>query len=318
MTVRLPIIGAALVMAVAAALPLAVGPYVLELGSRALAVGVLAASVAVLTGHAGLPTLGQVAPYAAGAYTAANLANHTNLPAPVDVIAAAVAGAVFAVVAAPILFRTRGVVTLMVTLAIEQLVTTAATALTAITGGSNGLVTTPPPLWWGLPALVSDRSEYWFVLAAAATALVLTAVVMRGRAGFLLRATRDNEARMRATGHPVATYLTLAYVGAGALAGTGGALLVIGQTFISVGDIGFDTATLVLVAVLIGGVRSLAGALGGAVVIVAAQDWLSGPWPGHGPLILGALFITAVYLLPDGAAAVPAQVTARLRKGHRP
>jgi branched-chain amino acid transport system permease protein len=291
---------------------------VLELGSRALALGVLAASITILTGHAGLPTLGQVAPYAAGAYTAGNLANHTDLPAPIDVIAAALAGAVFATVAAPILVRTRGVVTLMVTLAIEQLGTTAANALTAITGGGNGMVITPPHLWWGLPGLVSDRSEYWFVLCTATPALVFTGVVMSGPAGFLLRATRDNETRMRATGHPVVTYLTLAYIGAGALAGTGGALLIIGQAFISVGDIGFDTATLVLVAVLIGGVRSLAGAVGGAVLVVAAQDWLAGPWPGHGPLILGALFITAVYLLPDGAAAVPAQVTARLRKGHRP
>jgi branched-chain amino acid transport system permease protein len=317
MTARIPVL-ATIATAIAALLPLVAGSYVLELASLALALGVLAASVAILTGYAGLPTLGQVAPYAVGAYTAGNLANHTGLPAPLDVAAAALAGAVFAAATTPVLIRTRGVVTLMVTLAIEELVTTIATAATRLTGGSDGLVITAPRLWWNLPALISERSEFWFILATTGLVLGTTAVFLRGRIGLLLAGVRDNEPRMRTSGHPVARYLTLTYIAAGALAGIGGALLGIGQSFVSPGDIGFETATLVLVAVLIGGTRSLLGAIGGAVLIVATQDWLSGPWPGHGPLLLGALFIIAVYLLPDGIAALPAHVITRIRKDHRP
>jgi len=52
---------------------------------------------------------------------------------------------------------------------------------------------------------------------------------------------------------------------------------------------------LVLLAVVIGGTSSLVGALLGAGLIVATRDWLAGPWPGHGPLLLGLLFIAAVY-----------------------
>ena len=48
-------------------------------------------------------------------------------------------------------------------------------------------------------------------------------------------------------------------------------------------------------AVVIGGTSSLVGALVGAGLIVATRDWLAGPWPGHGPLLLGLLFIAAVY-----------------------
>jgi branched-chain amino acid transport system permease protein len=233
------------------------------------------------------------------------------------VLAGAVAGAVFAAVVSPILIRTRGVVTLMVTLALEQLVTTAATAATSLTGGGNGKIVTPAPAFPGGQPLLSDQSEYWFVFVVAAIVLVITSLVLHGRPGALLRGVRDNEIRMRATGHPVPFYLTIAYIAAGAIAGIGGSLLAIGQTFVSVGDIGFDTATLVLLAVTIGGAESVAGAIGSAVLVVITQDWLSGPWPGHGPLILGALFIIAVYALPGGAAALPAAITTRLGKGRR-
>lgn len=46
------------------------------------------------------------------------------------------------------------------------------------------------------------------------------------------------------------------------------------------------------------------GALLGAGLIVFTRDWVAGSWPGHGPLLLGALFIAAVYLLPRGLAGL--------------
>jgi hypothetical protein len=88
-------------LAAAVVLPGWLGDYTTNTLSRILALGLLAASVAVLTGHAGLPTLGQVAPAAAGAYTTVNLAHAGVTTGPVQVAAATVAGAVFAVATAP-------------------------------------------------------------------------------------------------------------------------------------------------------------------------------------------------------------------------
>ncbi|MFC7466511.1 hypothetical protein ACFQVA_00765 [Actinomadura keratinilytica] len=56
------------------ALPGLLDAYTISLAGSALALGLLAVSVTVLTGYAGLPTLGQTAPFAVGAYTTANLA----------------------------------------------------------------------------------------------------------------------------------------------------------------------------------------------------------------------------------------------------
>jgi branched-chain amino acid transport system permease protein len=56
--------------------------------------------------------------------------------------------------------------------------------------------------------------------------------------------------------------------------------------------------------VVLGGATSPLGALLGAGLIVATNDWLAGPFPGHGPLLLGLMFIVAVYALPDGVAGI--------------
>jgi branched-chain amino acid transport system permease protein len=44
------------------------------------------------------------------------------------------------------------------------------------------------------------------------------------------------------------------------------------------------------------------GACLGAAVVIVARDYIGGNLDGHGPLLLGALFVAAVYLLPRGIA----------------
>ncbi|WP_237535625.1 branched-chain amino acid ABC transporter ATP-binding protein/permease [Streptomyces sp. SID3343] len=294
------------VLAVAAivwlfAAPYLVGVFTIVLLSQALSLGVLAASVAVLGGGAGLPSLGQVAPYAVGGYTAAILGEHGMTIGVVHTLAAAAAGALFNALVSPIVVRTRGVTVLMITLAIGELVRTAAEKWKSVTGGTDGKSGVPPIRpFWGMSELVEDVDTYWYVLATTVVVIALTALIMRSPAALLLDGARENETRMRATGHSVTGYLTVTYIGVGALAGVGGALLVAIQRYISPSNIGFDTSSLVLLAVVIGGGASLIGALIGSGLIVFTRDWLSGPWPGHGPLLLGVLFLIAVYTLPSG------------------
>lgn len=273
--------------------------------SRILVIGLLAASVAVLAGWCGLPSLGQTAPFAVGAYAGGLLSKHHHLPGPVVLLAAAVLGAGFAALTGPVVLRTRGTVFLMVTLALGELVATVASRWTSLTGGSDGLVAIPAMRPWpDADPLVDPRQIYFYVLAVTVPVVVVALLILSSPAGMLLRATRDNEPRLRAAGHATGRYLYLAYVGAGALAAIGGSLLVTVQRYVSPADVGFDLSALVLLAVVIGGTASLVGAFVGAALIVATRDWLAGPWPGHAPLLVGALLIAAVYALPQGVAGL--------------
>ncbi|MFJ6609214.1 branched-chain amino acid ABC transporter permease [Streptomyces sp. NPDC091289] len=287
------------------ALPALLDAYSISLAGSALALGLLAVSVTILTGYAGLPTLGQTAPFAVGAYATANLADAGWTVGPVQIVLSALAAAVFAAVVGPAVIRARGTTVLMITLAVGELTGAVVNQLKSVTGGADGLVGFPATqALWGGEGMLEESELYTYALVVAAVAVAVTLLVLRSPAGKLLTGTRGAEARMRASGHPVGRYLLVAHVCAGALAGVGGSLMVTVQQYLSPADVGFEIAAFALLAVVIGGTTSVVGALLGAGLIVATRDWVAGSWPGHGPLLLGVLFVATVYLLPRGLAGL--------------
>jgi branched-chain amino acid transport system permease protein len=308
--------GAALAALVAA--PWLVDGYGTTLLTRALSFGLLAVSVALLAGVAGLPTLGQTAPYLAGAYATALLVRAGSDVGAVQLPAAAAAGGVLAVLTAPLVVRARGVAVLMITLALGELTMVTAGWWKSLTGGTDGLVAlTPPRPWWGLAELTTDRAVYLYVLGVAGVVTLAVAMVLRTPLGLLLRGCAQDETRMRASGHAVTWYLSVAYVAAGAVAGIAGSLLVTANRYVSPADGGFTTAALVLLAVVVGGAGSLGGALLGAALVLVVRDWLATPFPGHAPLLLGAVFVAAAYLLPGGLAGLARRLAPRRLAPHR-
>ncbi len=303
--------------ATAAAVLLLIAPstfdgYGIGLLSKALALGVLAVSVVVLAGFAGLPSVGQAAPFMVGAYTAGIMGQHGHGIGVVQLVCGAGAAAGFAAVTGLVVIRTRELAFLMTTLAVGELAVAVAGQWHSLTGGTDGMYGIPPvrPVP-GTALLDSDKSVYWYVLAATVVVVAVAWRVLRSPVGKLLLACRDHEARMRSAGHPVTLYQWLAYVAAGALAGFGGVLMCTVNEYVSPADGSFANSALVLLAVVLGGATSPLGALLGAGLIVATRDWLSGPFPGHGPLLLGLMFIIAVYALPNGVAGVKVRLPRR-------
>lgn len=292
---------AALVLAGLVVAPWVVDDYTTAILARTLALALVGVSVALLTGVAGMPTLGQTAPYAAGAYGCAVLGSRISDVGVVQLAVAAGAGAVLAALTVPLVVHARGVIVLMITLAIGELVVTVLGRWRSVTGGTDGLAGIAPVRpFWGLPVLASDQARYLYTLVVVATVVGAVLLLLRTRAGLLLRAGRDDETRLRASGHRVPLYLSGAHIAAGAIAGAAGSLLVVAQQYISPADFGFDTSALLLLGVVIGGTASVGGALVGAALVIAVRDWLFGVLPGHAPLVLGALFVATVYLLPTG------------------
>jgi branched-chain amino acid transport system permease protein len=292
--------GAAAVVALLAAAPWLLDSYAIGLASRVLVLGLLAMSVNLLTGVTGLPTLGQAAYFGVGAYGAALAARSFAAVGVVQVLLAAVLGAAFAALTGAVLVRSRGITFLMLTFAIGELTYSAALELDSVTGGSDGRAAPPVVPVWGMPALRLDGLVYLWVLAVFLVMFAVVALVVRSPFGLALRGVRDNEARLLAAGYPVRRYVFAAYVLAGAVAGVSGALWISTERFVSPSSVGFAVSAFALIAVVLGGAGPMWGAVAGAAVVVFTRDYLgarlTGGLAGHGALILGLVFVLAVYL----------------------
>jgi branched-chain amino acid transport system permease protein len=300
---RPAVAAAAAAVAVLAAAPFFLAPYATTTLTRMLIYALLAASLDLLVGITGLPSLGHAAYFGVGAYTAGWIAAHATPAAPAPLLAAAAAGAVAAAVGGWVAVRSAGVFFLILTLAIAEIIQQLAESWGPVTGGSNGMYGIPATLLAG-EALTNVANLYWYVLACFLAGLVVLWSVSASPFGATLRGIRDNEPRMRALGYRPYRYKLAAFVAAGAVAGLAGGLLAAQQRLVTPADLGFTTSALALLAVVIGGTGTIWGPCLGAALVVLVRDSLGPGLGGHGPLVLGLVFIAVVYALPRGVAGL--------------
>ncbi|ALG08860.1 hypothetical protein AOZ06_19820 [Kibdelosporangium phytohabitans] len=289
----------AVVLVVLASAQMFLAPFATGTLSRILVFGLLAVSLDLLVGIAGLPSLGHAAYFGIGAYAAGWVSINVTSAIPVPLLVGAVAGALGAAVTGWITVRAHGVFFLMLTLAIGELLHQLAHTWDPVTGGANGMAGVPPARAAGQPLLLSGY-VYWYVLAAFVLGFAIVWVVSRSPFGLALRGIRDNEPRMRALGYPTRIYKYAVFVFAGSIAGMAAALLAAQQRFVTPADVGFATAALVLLAVIIGGAGTLWGPVLGAALVILVRDAIDPGLDGHGTLVLGLVFIAVVYGLPRG------------------
>jgi branched-chain amino acid transport system permease protein len=286
-----------------AAAPVFLAPYATTTLARMLVFGLLAASLALLVGVTGLPSLGHAAYFGAGAYAAGWFAKNVSAAAPYSLLVAALTGGVVAAATGWVAVRARGVFFLVLTLAIGEIVLQVAETWEPVTGGSNGLYGIPATTLGGEP-VVHPALLYWFVFAVFAIGFAVLWLVVRSPYGTALHGIHDNEPRMRALGYPTGLYKYAVFVIAGTVAGLAGGLLATQQRLVTPADVGFTTAALALLAVVIGGAGSLWGACAGAALVILVRDSLGPTLDGHGPLVLGVVFVLVVYLMPKGVAGI--------------
>jgi branched-chain amino acid transport system permease protein len=232
------------------------------------------AGLTVLTGLNGQLSLGHGALMATGAYTVAmvqeKLAGRGQWTLLIAVLAAivvaTVAGAIVGLAAA----RLRGPYLAGLTLAVAVLVPAIASTFDTTFNSDQGLsvYVDPPPLALGA-TFPYERWQAWLAWAGALLTLFLLATLISGRFGRALRAVRDDEAAARIAGVNVARTQVLAFVVSAACAGLGGALFAVLAQSVSPGAFPLSLSLFLVMAIVIGGLGSLAGAVWGAVLLVA-------------------------------------------------
>ncbi|HTM79189.1 MAG TPA: branched-chain amino acid ABC transporter permease, partial [Devosia sp.] len=152
-------------------------PNNLALLTRIVAVMLLVLSLDLVTGFAGIATLGHAALFGAGAYGAGIAAAKFGIADPLVMLAiGAVVGALAGTLSSLVILRGTGLAQLVLSIAVAQLAHEAANKLSAWTGGSDGLSGIAPTALFGL-----YRFDLWGRTAffMAIVLLVLVFVVLR-------------------------------------------------------------------------------------------------------------------------------------------
>lgn len=244
----------------------------------------LSLGLSVVVGLAGLLDLGYVAFFMLGAYTTALMTESgapdqwhlvewpTWVVLPFAVIVAMIAGFVLGV---PTL-RLRGDYLAIVTLGFHEIVRQSANNLT-ITNGSRGIAQIPSPVidlpFWKLDFGL-DAEYYWWLLLIPA--ILLTVLMIRhldnSRVGRYWAAIREDEVAAAAMGVPVTKMKVLAFVIGASVSGVAGWIYAIKFGYIAPNSFPLLQSILVLCAVVIGGLGSIAGAVLGAILVTTLPE----------------------------------------------
>ncbi|MBQ0894877.1 branched-chain amino acid ABC transporter permease [Micromonospora sp. U56] len=279
--------------------------YAVVVLTSVLSYALLAMSISLVAGHAGLLTLAHAAYAGVASYAVALLSRNVTSDALLQLVAAVAAGAGVAALSGWIAVRASKTYFLMLSLAIGELLHVLALQWRGVTHGSDGLSAGQPFTLFGSGPVVLSGYVYWLALAVFLVFGGLVLAVARSPFGAALRGIRDNEPRMRSLGYPTSWYKYGAWVLSGAVAGASGWIAVAQlPRFVAPDALSFHVAGLLLLAVVIGGLQSMWGACLGAAAVALMTNVVSQDLGGHGPLVLGILFLIAVYLLPRGLAGI--------------
>jgi branched-chain amino acid transport system permease protein len=299
---------AAILLALAFIIPHS-GSYVMLLATRALVFAILAMSVDLLLGFAGMASLGQAAYFSIGAYLTAILATKYNFGLGWDfwlvVLLAMLLGAATAAFFGLFAVRAGGVYFLMITLALGQCVWGLAYRWNSLTNGDNGINLTSRPSF-GLD-LSDERTFFFLVFAFFAVTLLALYILVRSPFGRSLEGIRERELRMKILGYNTWLHKYIAFIIAGAVGGLSGVLWAFTNGLVSPDTVVLTTSVDALLMAVLGGAGTLIGGAIGSAIVFGLREYLSTlvPWWQY---VLGGVYVLTILYLPMGLMGIPARL----------
>lgn len=288
--------------AVAALLPLlAATPYSQVLLNMAVVNAINALGLYVIFGLTGILSVAQAAFWGLGAYAAALLSTDAGLPVFVGFLAGPALAALAGVLLGLPTLKLKSHYLTLATIGFAEVVRLVLMNWESVTHGPTGVREIPAPTLPGGLELASPRLYFYLSLALLLLAVVAVQRLRHSRLGRGLEAVRDDELAAAATGVSTTGLKVLAFAFAAALSGLSGALYAHLQRYISPDAFGLDHTIQFLAMLMIGGRRSVPGAILGAVLLTYLpeglrflQDWYMA--------IYGAGLLLILIFVPDGLA----------------
>ena len=256
----------------------------------------------LLTGYTGQVSMGQAGYFAIGTYTAALLMLNTGLSfwlaLPAAVLLCALFGAVIGVPA----MKLSGPYLVLATVGFGEIIRLVILNWQPVTKGAAGLTGIPLPQL-GTFQIMSEPEFYYLIFACLLLGTYVAHRLARSKIGRTFSAIREDELAAGAMGVPVNHYKIWAFIISAMYAGAAGALYGTFAGVASPDNFTFDDSVGFLCMSVIGGSRTIEGAIIGAFVLTFLSEALRA-FQAYRLIIYGVILIFTVIYMPQGLAGI--------------
>ena len=287
-----------LVAVLVAVLPLGMNTYLTEVAVNVGLYALLALSLNVILGQAGIFHMGHAAFYAVGAYVTAILNTHYQIPILLLIPVAGAAAALFALIVARPIIHLRGDYLLIVTIGIVEIVRIALiNDVFGLTGGANGIFGIARPELFGIKIRKAIQFYYLIWIMVGLTVLLFH-WLSESRFGRALNCIKEDDTAAEGCGMDVAHLKLMAFVIGAFWAGMAGNLFAAKMTIISPSSFTFWESVVVFAVVILSG-GSQIGVLLGTFLIVALPEMFR-DFASARMLVFGLAMMIMMVVRPQG------------------
>jgi len=271
--------------------------YILHVLIMVAIFAMLALSLNISVGFAGLVSLGHAAFFGIGAYASGLIMIKELGSFPVAFLSAGAITASLGLSLALPALRVKDDYLAIVTLGFGIIVSIILMNL-EVTGGTDGLVGIPPVMVWGRP--LYSKPSFLILCALILAVMIASMYTLKGsKIGRAWAAIRDNDVTASFMGINIYGYKTLAIVVSAFWAGLAGSLYAHYTAYINPHTFGMHTSIMILSMVVLGGIGSIPGALLGAALLTILPEVLR-PLADYQDIFYGGLLVAMMVFRPQG------------------
>lgn len=266
---------------------------------------ILAVSLNLIAGYAGLLSIAHAAFYGLGAYVTGIMALAVQGSFVVNVLSAVSLSAIVGALLSVPSLRVRGDYFVIVTFAFQTIVFSVLNNWVTLTGGPMGLAGIPRPTILGWE--IATHSDFLVLtIIICAVVLLICHKLVNSPFGRVLKAIRENEMIAISFGKDVTLYKVLVFMIGAGVAAIAGALYAYYVSFIDPTSFTLVESILLISIVVIGGAGSFWGPVLAAVILVSVPELLrfvglpSIVAANVRQIVYGALLVTFMLWRPQG------------------
>ncbi len=290
--------------------PLIGQDFYTDVFARTMVWAIAAVSLNLIMGYGGMISFGHAVYIGVGGYAVGILTFHGIENAYIQWPVALAASGLVALIFGAISLRTRGVYFIMITLAFTQMVHFFSVSLEKY--GSDDGLTIDARSDFSIPFfdLNDGITLYYLIFVLMMLSIYTTHKIVNSRFGMVIRGAMSNDDRMRSIGYPTYGYKLTAFVIAGVMCGLSGILSANLEDFVSPDMMSWPRSGDLIFMVVLGGMGTIFGPLGGAIVFWLLSEFLS-DITEHWHLIFGPFLILVVLFARGGLEGIIDQLGGR-------